>query len=250
MAEENYGLSVLDQNELKSIESEIRAEYEKVEMTARDAMIAMGGLLDEARKLIDDDQLFGAWRKDNTPFESKENANKAMQLHRAVGDGRISQTMLDSKMGQSHLLEIKDASITVQADVEKLIAKGNIPTIKNLRDMKKAAAPIEDKKGGAETGGSTATPAKKEEPSYGNGYKDTGEETVSRTKAEQYGDILGLVEQLLDEEIMPLTADAHKLATESLNDSQRATQVNDLRRSLKDLQEGLAEMIKFADNRG
>lgn len=240
---ESYGLSAIDHQELTVIEKEIHKEYARVEMTARDAMIRMGGLLQDARKLIADDQKFGEWRKGNTPFESKENANKAMLLHRAVQDGIITPKMLESKMGQSHLLELKDAPLSVQTDVEKLLDAGQVPTIKNLRDMKKvASAAAEDKPNGPTRGGpSGIADLVKEE-------REKLTSPISRTKAERYGDSIGIVEQLL-QDILEETTVAHGIANKELNDAQRSQQVNDLRKSIKATLEGVNQMLAFNEER-
>lgn len=250
MSNETYGLSTIDHNELTAIETGIRAEFEKVEKTQRDAFIAMGGMLDDARKLINDDHLFGEWRKQRTPFESKENANKAMLLHRAIQDGTITPKMLSSKMGQSHLLELKDAPLSVQNDVEILLDSGNVPSVKNLREMKKLAAASSEgsKESGQQDGASTNKGTSTTTSTSSDPYQEK-EPAIARSKKDQYGDILGRIDQILDEEIMPLTIEAHGLANKQLNDNQRSTQVNDLRASLKDLMKGLDQMIQFNEGR-
>ncbi|YP_053033.1 hypothetical protein VP5_gp39 [Vibrio phage VP5] len=78
---QTYGLSTVDLNELKSIEVAIREEYNKVEMTAKKAFIQMGGLLDDARRLINDDIKFGEWASEKHAFRIQR---KREQSHAAA----------------------------------------------------------------------------------------------------------------------------------------------------------------------
>lgn len=246
---QTYGLSNIGHKELVQIEGEINAEFDKVEMTARDSFIKMGGLLDEARGLINDDQAFGAWRKDRTRFESKENANKAMLLHRAVKDGTITTKMLDSKMSQSHLLEIKDAPLSVQNDVETLLDSGNVPTIKNLREMKKlATAKTEEKSEGETKFTKTTKDEPKQETKASEQYQEK-EEGIKRTKPQQFGDLLSQIQQIVEEDIMPITVELHTLASKGLNDQQRVDAINALRRELKSMADNLDSTIDFNEGR-
>ncbi|AEM62937.1 hypothetical protein phiVC8_p40 [Vibrio phage phiVC8] len=250
---QTYGLSTVDLNELKSIEVAIREEYNKVEMTAKKAFIQMGGLLDDARRLINDDIKFGEWRVKNTPFESKENANKAMLLHRAVKDGTISQKMLNSDLGQSHLLELKDAPLSVQADVEKLIETGNIPSVKNIRDMKKialAAAAPQPEKGmtGERTRKSTEAAPKAEPTQEYIAAEKSNESPIKRSPAEQYLDRLGEVDFLI-EKILKETEEMHVLADKKLGDPTRKEWLNAFRRKLKELKDMSDDHYEVCEHR-
>lgn len=244
--ETTYGLSTVDHNELVIIQKEIRKEYDLVEQTARDAMIRMGGLLDDARKLINDDNQFGEWRKANTPFESKENANKAMLLHRAIQEGAITPKMLESKMGQSHLLELKDAPLSVQNDVEKLLDIGQIPTVKNLRDMKKMAAASTDstaKDAESSASGSTSTQSKSSDS-----YQEK-KPAIERSPKEEFGDLLAHAMQIIEEDLAPLADELKTVAQKRLNDAQRGEMAANLKKELNKLHKSLKESLEFHEGR-
>ncbi|CAL9958806.1 hypothetical protein VPHK225_0039 [Vibrio phage K225] len=262
--QQNFGLSTIDQSELASIEAEIAVEFDKVEQTKRDSFIKVGELLCDARKLISDDTQFGEWRQNNTPIASKQDANSAMQIHRAIQEGVITPKMLSSKLGQSHLIEIVRAPLSVQNDIELLVSKegAKVPTIKNIRDMVKVAhVPTKDsaqaEQSGTEQAGAaentTKSPTKGAstgtdvEPSYQNGYQEKTT-PIARTKSEQYGDSLGIIDQLL-QDALEESAVAHGLANKDLNDNQRSQQVNDLRVALKAAINGVNEMLTFNEGR-
>lgn len=264
MSEQNFGLSTIDQSELASIEAEIAVEFDKVEQTKRDSFIKVGELLCDARALISDDTQFGEWRQNNTPIASKQDANSAMQIHRAIQEGVITPKMLSSKLGQSHLIEIVRAPLSVQNDIELLVSKegAKVPTIKNIRDMVKVAhIPTKDGtqegQSGTEQAGAAENTAKSPtkgaatgtdvEPSYKNGYQEKTP-AIARSKSEQYGDSLGIIDQLL-QDALEESAVAHGLANKDLNDGQRSQQVNDLRVALKAAIQGVSDMLNFNEGR-
>ena len=243
-----WGLNQFDREELEGIEQDIKVLHTETEATLKLAFISFGALLCEARTLLKDDTVFGDWRKERTPFESKETANKAMQLHRAINDGRITDKMVESDLGQSHLLEIKDAPATVLTQVEELLDSGTVPTIKAIRAMKKEST--DNQKAHADKHGQdidlTQTDKTPEVPSYSNGYDGVADDTpakggnsekpaviADRSYEDLVLDELNLTETLLGD-VLESTALVHKLA-ETGKDKETKMWINEIRIELKSL---------------
>jgi hypothetical protein len=243
-----YGLSVVDNQELGKIEVEIRDLHTETEKTLKVAFIKFGELLCEARTLIKDDTVFGAWRVEKTPFESKENANKAMQLSRAIEDGRITDKMLKSPMGQSHLLELKDATLITQSRCEDALASGNVPTVKELRAWKKEATTNAEKVEGIRNANKPDETEKTKEPSYSNGYEgktieksddivvheDKDATVKSRSPKDLLLDEINEFEALITD-LMDSSTKIHQLAEKAAHKGAKM-QVNEWRDSMRTIQ--------------
>lgn len=116
---------------------------EIVEATAKDvakAQIKVGRLLNEARALIPGDLQFGKWREANTQIGNKSTANKLMNLATMVGDGRITQEMVDG-LPVSTLKELISAPDSVLIHIREKLAEDEPVTRNTVRDAIKDAKP-------------------------------------------------------------------------------------------------------------
>lgn len=109
---------------------------EIVEATAKDlakAQIKVGRLLNEARALIPGDLQFGKWREANTQIGNKSTANKLMNLATMVGDGRITQEMVDG-LPVSTLKELISAPDSVLIHIRDKLNDNEPVTRSTVRD--------------------------------------------------------------------------------------------------------------------
>jgi len=109
---------------------------EIVEATAKDvakAQIKVGRLLNEARALIPGDLQFGKWREANTQINNKSTANKLMNLATMVGEGRITQEMVDA-LPVSTLKELISAPDSVLIHIRDKLAENEPITRTTVRD--------------------------------------------------------------------------------------------------------------------
>ena len=118
---------------------------EIVEATAKDvakAQIKVGRLLNEARALIPGDLQFGQWREKNTQISNKSTANKLMNLATMVGDGRITQEMVDA-LPVSTLKELISAPDSVLIHIREKLADDEPVTRSTVRDaIKETREPL------------------------------------------------------------------------------------------------------------
>lgn len=257
--EQSWGLSAMDQKELGQIEVEISELHQETESTLKTAFIKFGDMLCEARSLIADDIKFGEWRVAKTPFDSKQTANSAMQLSRAISENVITKKMIDSNMGQSHLVELSRASLVVQSQVEDLIKEGKTPTIKQIRAWKKEA---EDRVNGTYKEKNIIEhknpDGQEQEGNFKDGYnikgdekpmptpsKDTDTPPITRSLPDQALDLVNEGEQTI-EDLMQTTIDLHKVL-EQLKDGQAKKLINELRVVLKDAQGKLEELFEHVE---
>ncbi|MNO50336.1 hypothetical protein D3C76_407080 [compost metagenome] len=118
---------------------------EIVEATAKDvakAQIKVGRLLNEARALIPGDLQFGKWREANTQIGNKSTANKLMNLATMVGDGRITQEMVDA-LPVSTLKELISAPDSVLIHIRDKLADDQPVTRTTVREaIKETREPV------------------------------------------------------------------------------------------------------------
>jgi hypothetical protein len=243
--DESYGLSAIDRKELGSIEVEMHTLHVATEKTLKGAFIKFGDMLCEARTLIADDIKFGEWRQACTPFDSKQNANAAMQLSRAISDNTITTKMLKSNMGQSHLVELTRAPLTVQAEIETMIADGKTPTIKEIRALKKVAEDRLAGKTSPDVSTSKKNPDGQEQTgNFKDGYEIKADEKVINPKEEKptpKRSVPDLVLDLVNEseqamgDVLGTTVEIHKFL-EHLKDKDGKDMVNEARVAIKEAQ--------------
>lgn len=144
---------------------------EIVEATAKDvakAQIKVGRLLNEARALIPGDLQFGQWREKNTQINNKSTANKLMNLATMVGDGRITQEMVDA-LPVSTLKELISAPDSVLIHIREKLADDEPVTRSTVRDaIKETREPLtidhDDGQDGSKYEDDEMAPKEKQEP--------------------------------------------------------------------------------------
>jgi hypothetical protein len=124
---------------LKEISAEINGVVDEAAASMAKAQIKVGRLLNEARALIPGDLQFGKWRELNTTITNKSTANKLMNLARQVGEGRITQDMMDT-LPVSTLKELISAPDSVLESVAQAIKENPeaAPTRTDVRELVKA----------------------------------------------------------------------------------------------------------------
>lgn len=129
---------------LTKLATEINKVMDETATTVAKAQIKVGRLLNEARALIPGDLQFGQWREKNTPITNKSTANKLMNLAKQIGEGRITQELLDA-LPMSTLKELISAPDSVVAStIRMVVEEEKTPTREEVREMaKEAKEPIE-----------------------------------------------------------------------------------------------------------
>lgn len=117
---------------LTRLSTEINEVFDKGLRDHVRMQISIGRLLNDARELIPGDRQFGQWREANTPINNKSSANKLMNLARQVGEGRITQTMIDG-LPLSSLKELLTAPESVLGEVTERLEAGETPTRDDIR---------------------------------------------------------------------------------------------------------------------
>ncbi|YP_053032.1 hypothetical protein VP5_gp38 [Vibrio phage VP5] len=130
---------------------------------------------------------------------------------------------------------------------------GNIPSVKNIRDMKKialAAAAPQPEKGmtGERTRKSTEAAPKAEPTQEYIAAEKSSESPIKRSPAEQYLDRLGEVDFLI-EKILKETEEMHVLADKKLGDPTRKEWLNAFRRKLKELKDMSDDHYEICEHR-
>ena len=122
--------------ELGKIATEINSSVDEAAATMAKAQIKVGRLLNEARALIPGDLQFGKWREQFTTITNKSTANKLMNLAKQVGEGRITQDMMDV-LPVSTLKELLSAPDNVLSYVASAIAATpeEVPTRAEIREL-------------------------------------------------------------------------------------------------------------------
>lgn len=133
----HHGVDAAGIAKLTKIQTEISDAFDKGAREYAKMQINIGRLLNDARALIPGDQQFGQWRAENTPITNKSTANKLMNLAKQVGDGRITQQMVD-ELPLSNLKELLAAPDHVITHIRDTLRDGGeLPTRDEIRDMKK-----------------------------------------------------------------------------------------------------------------
>ena len=164
----HHGVDGVGIAKLTKISGEINKVMEDTANVIAKAQIKVGRLLNEARELIPGDLQFGKWREANTSITNKSTANKLMNLAKQVGEGRITQDLVDA-LPMSTLKELISAPDSVISHVREQLKDDptDIPTRNEVRELGKEVqgVVIEAAKGAAV---SPATP----KPSAAPGVKE------------------------------------------------------------------------------
>lgn len=130
----HHGVDAAGIGKLGKIAKEINEITDKTATTLAKAQINVGRLLLEARELIPGDLQFGQWREKNTAITNKTTANKLMNLAKQIGDGRITQDLLDG-LPMSTLKELISAPDSVVSHIRMLLKEDEVPVTRNtVRD--------------------------------------------------------------------------------------------------------------------
>lgn len=132
----HHGVDAAGIAKLTKIATEINDTFDKAARDFARTQINLGRLLNDARALIPGDQQFGQWREKNTPITNKSTANKLMNLAKQVGDGRITQEMVN-ELPLSTLKELISAPDTVLVHVRDKLREGEQVSRQEIRDLGK-----------------------------------------------------------------------------------------------------------------
>lgn len=132
----HHGVDAAGIAKLTKIATEINDTFDKAARDFARTQINLGRLLNDARALIPGDQQFGQWREKNTPITNKSTANKLMNLAKQVGDGRITQEMVN-ELPLSTLKELISAPDTVLVHVRDKLREGETVNRQEIRDLGK-----------------------------------------------------------------------------------------------------------------
>lgn len=146
----HHGVDAAGIAKLTKISTEINDTFEKAARDFARTQINLGRLLNEARVIIPGDQQFGQWREKNTPITNKSTANKLMNLAKQVGEGRITQDMVN-ELPLSTLKELISAPDTVLVHVRDKLRGGEPVTRTQVRELGKAEK--DDRESGPEFDG-------------------------------------------------------------------------------------------------
>lgn len=138
----HHGVDAVGIAKLGKLATEINSVVDATAKTFAKAQINVGRLLNEARLLIPGDLQFGQWRAANTPITNKSTANKLMNLAKQVGDGRITQDIID-ELPMSTLKELISAPDSVLDHVRSQLRDDKTPTREEIRELKSGSAPEE-----------------------------------------------------------------------------------------------------------
>ena len=121
---------------LTKISAEINGIVDETSKSVAKAQIKVGRLLNDARALIPGDLQFGKWREANTTITNKSTANKLMNLAKQVGEGRITQELIDA-LPMSTLKELISAPDSVLAYIRDALVEdpAQVPTRNEVRDL-------------------------------------------------------------------------------------------------------------------
>ena len=129
----HHGVDGAAMAKLTKISAEINDLVDKTAVTLAKAQINVGRLLLEARELIPGDLQFGQWREKNTSITNKTTANKLMNLAKQIGDGRITQDLLE-ELPMSTLKELISAPDSVVTHIRQLLREDTPVTRNTVRD--------------------------------------------------------------------------------------------------------------------
>lgn len=130
----HHGVDAAGIGKLGKIAKEINEITDKTATVLAKAQINVGRLLLEARELIPGDLQFGQWREKNTAITNKTTANKLMNLAKQIGDGRITQDLLDG-LPMSTLKELISAPDSVVSHIRMLLKEDEVSVTRNtVRD--------------------------------------------------------------------------------------------------------------------
>lgn len=139
----HHGVDAAGIGKLGKIAKEINDITDKTATVLAKAQINVGRLLLEARELIPGDLQFGQWREKNTAITNKTTANKLMNLAKQIGDGRITQDLLDG-LPMSTLKELISAPDSVVSHIRMLLKEDEVPVTRDtVRDaIKESKEPL------------------------------------------------------------------------------------------------------------
>lgn len=124
----HHGVDGIGIAKLSKISAEINDCIDETSKSVAKAQIKVGRLLNDARALIPGDLQFGKWREANTSITNKSTANKLMNLAKQVGEGRITQDMIDA-LPMSTLKELISAPDSVLSHVRETLKEDEAPAI-------------------------------------------------------------------------------------------------------------------------
>lgn len=130
---------------LTKISTEINQQFEEGAKEFAKLQIKLGRLLNDARALIPGDRQFGQWREQYTPITNKSTANKLMNLAKQVGEGRITQQMID-ELPISTLKELISAPDHVVTHVRDRLREEDAPAVtrQEIRELTQQEKDEED----------------------------------------------------------------------------------------------------------
>jgi hypothetical protein len=137
----HHGVDAAGIAKLTRISTEITDTFDKAARDFARTQINLGRLLNEARAIIPGDQQFGQWREKNTPINNKSTANKLMNLAKQVGDGRITQEMVN-ELPLSTLKELISAPDTVLVHVRDKLREGEPVGRQEVRELSKVSGDV------------------------------------------------------------------------------------------------------------
>lgn len=139
----HHGVDAAGIAKLTKISAEINEITDKTATVLAKAQINVGRLLLDARALIPGDLQFGQWREKNTAITNKTTANKLMNLAKQVGEGRITQDLLDG-LPMSTLKELISAPDSVVSHIRMLLKEDEVPVTRDtVRDaIKESKEPL------------------------------------------------------------------------------------------------------------
>lgn len=133
------GMSQQDIKDLGTLSDDIKCLAADTAKEVVKMRIKVGRILLLAREKFAGDNEFGKWRKANTPITSRGSAYQMMTLAKQVGDGRITQGLLNS-LSPSVLNELLHAPDEVIEQVEAQLESGERTTVASVREAKREAS--------------------------------------------------------------------------------------------------------------
>ena len=133
----HHGIPAVGLSRLNEISNELGRHADETQKFLARKQVEVGRLLLEAREKFKGDNEFGKWRAEHTPIGSRQTANRLMNLAKQVGDGRITDKLLDS-LPTATLFELLPASEESKAAIEKKLDDGEKVTAKVVRETRRA----------------------------------------------------------------------------------------------------------------
>lgn len=161
----HHGVDAAGIAKLTKISTEINKVVEDTVSAVTKAQIRIGRLLNEARALIPGDLQFGQWREANTSINNKSTANKLMNLAKQVGDGRITNDLVEA-LPISTLKELMVAPDNVITTIREQLKEDpeNLPTREEVREKIKEVKSPSNGSGSPATHSAPTAPVKAPPP--------------------------------------------------------------------------------------